>query len=201
MFLSMKTLFIPAILKNISFNPAVFSGLPEKLHILYSIQYLELAKAIKQHLGKRVLAFEQVLGCSKIKPKASLLLISSGRFHAVNIALSSKKPVYIYNNDKISQISEEEIQDYEKKEQAKLAKFIMSDNIGVIISTKAGQYKKVDIAKLQKKYPNKKFYLFLADNINLQELENFQIDFWINTACPGLSLDSPRIINIDKLSW
>ena len=198
----MKTLFIPAVRRNVSFNPQVLSGLPDKLHILYSIQYKELALAIKNYLGKRVVAFEQVLGCSKITPKAALLLIGSGRFHAINIAISSGKQVYIYDNGKLSQITQEEIKQHENKEKAKLSKFLLSNNMGVLVSTKPGQsYKNPEklIKELKKKYPDKKFYLFIADNINLQELENFSCDFWVNTACPGLSLDSSKIINIDRI--
>lgn len=200
----MKTLFIPAIKKNISFNSQVFSGLPKKLHILYTIQYKELASAIKQELSSKdfqVLGFEQVLGCSKVKPKATFLLIGSGRFHATQIAFSTGKPVYVYNS-KLDKINEEEIKQYENREKAKISRFLMSNSIGIIISTKSGQnYKNPEKLKnkLEKKYPDKKFYLFLADNINIQELENFNIDFWVNTACPGLSLDSSRIINLDKI--
>ena len=39
----------------------------------------------------------------------------------------------------------------------------------------------------------------LQDNINTSELENFPIDIWINTACPGLALDSSKIIDSSSL--
>jgi diphthamide biosynthesis enzyme Dph1/Dph2-like protein len=195
----MKILHIPALKKEIKYNPQIFDYLPDKLHILYSIQFKELAEEIAKHLGKRVLAIEQVLGCSEIKPKASLLLIGSGRFHAVNIAYSTKTPVYIYDG-KISQITQKDIQEYEKQQQAKLSLFLNAKKIGIIISTKKGQNSKVDISQLRYLYPDKEFYLFLADNINLLELENFSIDFWVNTACPGLELDSKKIINIKKIN-
>lgn len=195
----MKKLFIPAIKKNFSFNPRVFDSMPSKLHLLYSIQFQELAWAIKNTLKSRVIAFEQVLGCSKIKPKAALLLVGSGRFHAVNIAFDTKKPVYIYNNDRITEISSADVAAFESQERVKLAKFLHANTIGVIVSTKSGQNKKINLKELEKSYPGKRFYLFVADNIHLQELENFEMDFWVNTACPGLVLDSEKIINIEKI--
>jgi len=33
--------------------------------------------------------------------------------------------------------------------------------------------------------------------LNISELENFQdIKIWINTACPGLAMDSEKIVNL-----
>ena len=71
-----------------------FKKLPENLHVLYTIQYKNLAEKIKEQLekkDKKILEFQQVLGCSKIKPKAPLFLVGSGKFHALQLALSSKK--------------------------------------------------------------------------------------------------------------
>ena len=166
------------------------------IHILYSIQYKKIAELIRKQLGSRVIAFQQVLGCSIIKPKANLLLIGSGRFHALQIAMQTGKEVYVYNNS-ISKISKEEIKDERKKRNGKLLKFYFSDNIGIIVSVKPGQNNMHQAIKLKKKFKNKNFYFFLADNINIQELENFPC-FFINTACPGISLDSDKLINYEN---
>jgi len=200
----MKTLFIPAIRKlNHVLDLTEINHIPGKLHILYSIQYKALANTIRQKLGKKVVKIEQVLGCSKIKPKATLLLIGSGRFHAVNLAISSGKPVYIYDSGKLEIIKQEEIDRFKRIEQGKLSKFYASDNIGLLVSTKPGQNKlkqaELVIKQLRQKYKEKKFYLFLTDNINLGEIENFPIDMFLNFACPGLELDSHRILNYEKV--
>lgn len=199
----MKTLFIEARRKLREINKSELENLPKTLHILYSVQFKALAHNISSYLketGHEIKKIEQVLGCSIIKPLASLLLVGSGRFHATSIAFTSKKPVYIYDH-KLTKISKEEIQVHERKEKGRLAKFYSANNIGIVISTKPGQKKssREIKAQLEKKYKNKKFYFFLADNINLQELENFNIDFWINTACPGLEFDSNKIINYNKI--
>lgn len=197
----MKLLFISAERKEAeSIEAGKLSGLPEKVHILYAVQYKKSAEAVRKTLGKRVLAFQQVLGCSEIKPKASLLFVGSGRFHALQLALSTGREVYIYGQGKISQ---EEIEKYRKKEQAKLSKFYYSNNIGIIVSSKPGQNKIKQAVKLkqnlEKKYKDKKFSLFMSGNILVSELENFPVDIWLNTACPGLELDSSKILNYKKI--
>jgi diphthamide biosynthesis enzyme Dph1/Dph2-like protein len=79
----------------------------------------------------------------------------------------------------------------------------MSKKIGIIISTKPGQenIKKSELLKekISKKYPEKQVFFFISNHINLAEFENFSIDFWINSACPGLLNDSRKLSNIDDI--
>ncbi len=56
---------------------------------------------------------------------------------------------------------------------------------------KPGQFKLDEALKLKKK-TNKKAYIFLADNITEEELENFNLPIYINTACPRI--DSGKVI-------
>tara|TARA_Y100000310_G_scaffold323580_1_gene384197 strand:+ start:2898 stop:3488 length:591 start_codon:yes stop_codon:yes gene_type:complete len=180
----------------------ISKNLPKQIHILYSIQYKTLAEKIKTQLQKnhKILGFNQVLGCSKIKLKATPLLIGSGRFHALQVI---DRPGYIYEHGKLIKITKNELLKLKKVQKGKLSRFLSSENIGIIFSKKPGQnnlsQQKTIINKLKNKYKNKNFYAFISDNINLQELENFNIDFWINTSCPGLELDSKDIINYKNL--
>jgi len=196
----MKVLFIEARRKNLKLGS--LKDLPEKIHVLYSIQYKDLAQEVRKKLGKRVVAFEQLLGCSEIKSKASLLLVGSGRFHALQLALSTGKDIYLYNN-KLIKISKEEIETERKIEKGKIIRFLSSNNIGVLFSRKPGQDRLKEQEKIIKtlvnKYPDKKFYLFISDNININDLDNFPIDLWLSTACLGLDLDSKKIINYKKI--
>jgi len=198
----MKILFIEAGKKIKESNISKIEKIPGKIHLLYTIQYKKLAEKIKSKLRNRVIDIEQVLGCSKIKPKASLLLIGSGRFHALQLALTTNKKVYIYEQGKISKIEDREIEEKKEEEKAKLSRFYSSNNIGLIFSSKTGQNRIQEVKifqQLEKIFKGKKFYLFVFDTLNIQELENFQIEFWINTACPGLELDSNKIINYENL--
>jgi len=205
----METLYIEAI-KKLKLNKEKLTELenllPPILYVVYSIQYKKLAEEVKKELEKsrkiQIQGFSQVLGCSRLKTTANtILLIGSGRFHALNLALSSGKEVLIFDNFSISKIGKEEIEQERRKEKGKYLKFLSSKETGIFVSAKKGQENLKLAMKIKKQLEKKgrKAFLFLADNINLQELENFPIDIWINTACPGLSLDSSRIINHNQL--
>ena len=53
------------------------------------------------------------------------------------------------------------------------------------------------IKKLEEQ--GKKAHIFMANNLDINQFENFRIDSWINTACSGLAMDNPQIINLDEL--
>ena len=138
----------------------------------------------------------------QLNPKAPILFVGSGRFHLLPI-LSSDTDVYIYDNAGLKNLDEQEKERFKNKRKAKLAKFLSSERIGLLVSTKPGQNKLKEAKELkknlEKKYPEKRFYMLISDNINLDEIENFQMGMFINLACPGLELDSDRILNYDNL--
>lgn len=197
----MKIMYIEARKKeklNLEKFKELEKNLPPIIYIAYSIQYKELAEEIKAKITKKVAGFSQVLGCSKIKTNSPILLISSGSFHALNLALQGNK-VYIFDNFSIKEIDSNEIESIKIKEKGKYLKLLASDNIGIIVSIKNGQenLKLAEKIKKQLEKKTKKASIFVTDNINPSEFENFSCDIWINTACPGLSLDSDKIINQD----
>ena len=202
----MKTLFIPTKIKsqvNKTKILEISKKLPKNIAIAYSIQYSEIAKQIKEILSKEhnISKFIQVLGCSRprfSKETKAILLISSGRFHAVSLARESKIPVFILENNKLEKISKQEIELLEKKQKVSYMKFLHADKIGILISTKPGQENFKESILLRNKL-KKKSYLFISNEINTKEFENFpDIQSWINTACPRLDFDS-SIININNI--
>jgi len=202
----MKVLYIESRKKdkNTELDKETLKTLPKELFLAYSIQYKEIAERIKKQLevnGFKLAGFSQVLGCTKINLEKAVLLIGSGRFHALNLAAQSNSPIYIYTNGTMSKIEESEIAALKKKKQGKISKFLLADKIGVIFSTKPGQYnsKEQILEKLKSKYSEKEFFSFISNNINTTEFENFKIDFWLNTACPGLANDNMKIENIDDV--
>ncbi len=204
----MKTLFIPAKSKSKINTKKILElskKLPKNIAITYSIQFIEIAKKIKVLLKeKNITAFTQVLGCSKpqFKNTDAILLIGSGKFHAISLAYETKLPVFILCRNSLDQISEKDLEIIKKKNKAAYLKYLHSDKIGVIVSTKPGQCRLKKALELAKtKIKHKKFYLFLTNTINRNEFENFNIDSWVNTGCPRLDMDSfcQGIININKI--
>ncbi len=200
----MKTLFIPASSKakiNKNKIKSLSKKLLKNLAIAYSVQYRDLAFEIRYLLSEHnITRVIQILGCSKpVFPKntQAILLIGSGRFHAIALAYETKLPIYILERDKLNRISKEEIELFEKKQKASYLKFLNSEKTGIIISTKPGQQNLKKALAFRKKL-KKKSYLFIANNIDKNEFENFGLDSWVNTACPRLDMDS-NVININRL--
>ncbi len=201
----MKTLFIEAIKsKKPSLAKLKLTTLPDDLFLAYSIQYRGIAESVKKKLitlGKKIHGFSQILGCSKLRTEYPILLVGSGKFHALNLALQNKE-IYILEGEKIEKLSEQETEHFKNKKKSALLHFLSSEKLGIFVSTKPGQENLKKALELKKKLikKNKISYVFLADTLSLSELENFPlITSWINTSCPGLALDSSKIINLDDL--
>ena len=204
----MKTLFIPAIQKNLQLelSPKEIKKLPKKLLLLYSIQYQDLATSIKSQLKAhniKIQKTQQVLGCSRITTNLPILLVSTGKFHALNLYLQTPE-LYMLEGKTIKKIPKEEIEKLKIQRKTALIKFLSANNIGILVSTKPGQQNLPLALKLkkiiQKKYKNQKqVFIFISNNIDINQFENFNIDSWINTACSGLIVDKPTIINYNEL--
>lgn len=200
----MKTLFIPAQIHaeiNKEKIKSLSAKLPKNIAIAYSIQFKDVAFEIKSLLKNNVTAVVQVLGCSKplfSKETKAILLIGSGRFHATSLAQETKLPIYILEKNTLIKISEQEIESFERKEKAAYLRFLHADKIGILISTKPGQQNLKRAINIKNKIKGKDCYLFLGNDFNTLEFENFPINAWVNTACPRLDMDLP-ILNIKSL--
>ncbi|MCK5043509.1 diphthamide synthesis protein [Candidatus Pacearchaeota archaeon] len=204
----METLFIPAKSKlklNKKKAEEISKKLPKNIAIAYSIQYESLAFEIKNILSKKhkITKSIQVLGCSKPnlpKNTQAILLISSGKFHAMSLASETKLPVYILEHNSFSKISDNEINEIEKRQKVAYLKFLHANKIGILVSTKPGQQNLKRAIEISKKIKDKKSYLFISNNLDVNEFENFGLSSWINTACPRLDMNSNSIINMNKLN-
>lgn len=204
----MKTIFIPlsSKLKEVPENFSnFFKELPKEIAIFYSIQFKDLAQEIYSKIkkDKKVVLFSQVLGCSnpKIsKNTKSILLIGNGRFHAISLAYESKLPVYLYDNGKLVKIAKEEIDKLVSMERAATLNYLSSEKIGILVSTKPGQERLKKALEFKDSLKDKKGYVFLSNEINISEFENYSLKSYVNTACPRMDLVSPRMINLSKVN-
>jgi diphthamide biosynthesis enzyme Dph1/Dph2-like protein len=203
----MKTIFIPVNSKleiNESKIMEISEKLPENIALVYSVQYKKQAENIKEIFSENhiITKFGQILGCSKPaipKVTQAILLIGEGKFHALSLAYETKLPIYIYNT-KLEKISAEELNKFEKSQKGSYINFLDSKKVGIMISTKPGQENMEKALALKKELKTKQNYLFIANNIDTSEFENFpEIQSWVNTACPRIDMNSGKIINLDKI--
>lgn len=179
-----------------------------------TIQYIDLIPKVKQYLeskGKKVIIKQgasqeaHIIGCNSnaLDKKAdTILIITDGKFHAINNAIQIQKPIYIFNTKTLDKITQQDINKQNKLTLAKQKKFLASKKVGLLLSTKHGQkFKAINKIKEQIEKLNKQVYIFESNNVNPNEFENFpQIDIWVNTACPGLAKDDTKIINLSDIT-
>jgi diphthamide biosynthesis enzyme Dph1/Dph2-like protein len=189
-----------------------------KVCVLYPIQFSELCKKIEKSIGKKAkarLCFSQMVGCVLPCKADAYVYVGDGLFHPLSIAklqmqqlLEEKlekaeeidfrfvlKPIYVFNplNNSFFSLQEQHAKEIEKLVdgiKARWLKFNLAKSYGIIVSIKPGQ-KNMKVALEIKRLLlglGKKAYLFLADTIREEELANFNIDFWINTACPNVEM-------------
>ncbi len=174
--------------------------------IIATLQYENQAKELARILGKEYAGV--ILGCNvdnalKFAKKADkFLLVGSGRFHALRVALKTNKEVVVYNpkTGSIISVTKKDLENYKKKIKGKQAKFLAAHTVGILVSTKPGQFNYLHALKIKTKLEKlgKECYLFLFDTLQEFELENFPfVECWLNTACPGI--DGKNIINLEDL--
>ncbi|MGM5484905.1 MAG: diphthamide synthesis protein [Nanobdellota archaeon] len=213
----MKALFLNAkYSKRINIPEEVIDKLPDNLAVFTSVQFIDQLDDIKRKLNAKTsktkhTAYEgQVLGCNTEKVDIdadALLYIGDGKFHPEALAYGNDKPIYTYNpfTKRLDKLDTERIKKIKKLEKGALTRFHSSDNIGVIISVKPGQYAMRMALELKEKYPEKNFYFFMGNTIELSEFENYPfIEVFVNTTCPRLALDDRErikkpIVNINKI--
>lgn len=198
----------------------------KSIALFASIQFIKLDKVkkqlkninIKTTKAKRTNKETQILGCDTyhdsfkediISKTDVALYIGDGLFHPQALLFSQIykkqfKKIISYNpvTKQIKILNKKDIQKQINRIKANLKKFLMAKTIGIIVSTKPGQQYLELSKKLKQKLKNKKVYIFITNNIDLNELENFPfIQSWVNSACPRIGFDNienKSIINIKE---
>ncbi|MBT4539718.1 hypothetical protein HOC32_05505 [Candidatus Woesearchaeota archaeon] len=154
---------------------------------------------------KRAQIVSQLLGCDNFQDSFNVdltevdayLYIGDGKFHPLALVYAQKdssKWKEVICNDPISGqmllLDWKHIEKILRKYKASLKKFLTVDTVGVIVTIKPGQEQFKPSLVLEKKYPDKKFYYFIDNNVSFDQLENFPfVKIWVNTACPRVGFD------------
>jgi len=189
--------------------------LKKNIAVVSTIQHMQKLEAAVKFLNKNSIKADiagQVLGCrvpSIPKSAEQVLYIGSGKFHPIGIYLKTKKEVIAANPlaGSVSKITSKDVEGLEKRRKGAIAKFLSSDNIGILVSTKLGQsgvqggMKRVN--EIKKKYKDKNFYMFVFNTLNSSYLDNFPfIECWVNTACPRIFEDFKKgIVNLEDIPY
>jgi diphthamide biosynthesis enzyme Dph1/Dph2-like protein len=193
---------------------SILDSLPEgDVSLAASVQYLDLLDEVKEYLEKmgRLVKVKKgayyvghVLGCnsSAFDSEADvLLLLCDGKFHAMNSAILLDSEIFVFNGYNLEKVYREEIDKYFMRLEAKKKKFLISERVGLLVSTKFGQnLKNVEAVRKKIEEMGKRVYVFESDNIMIGEFENYSdIGIFVNTACFGLARDDKKIVNLQDV--
>jgi len=208
------TVFIEVKAK-ISIKEAVTKALPyleswSKIGLVTTVQHvhqLNEAREILETAGKNVFLGNagkvkyagQVLGCDFSNAQIvsenvdSYLFVGGGRFHAIGVALATEKPTIIADpyeqktypiQDQVRRIIMQRWGNISESKQAK--------SFGVLISLKSGQMNLRNAINIKNKLENRGLTatLLAITEVTPSALMQFpEIDAFVNTGCPRLSLD------------
>ncbi|HLC81159.1 MAG TPA: diphthamide synthesis protein [Candidatus Nanoarchaeia archaeon] len=190
-----------------------------KIGLYASVQFVSKLENVKKQLQEhnieiitsrpdRTSAVSQLLGCDNYRHSLNLagqelaavdayLYIGDGKFHPLALVFvqknsNVKKEVIV--NDPIANrlfiVNETDVAVILNRYKSSLMKFLTARKIGIIITVKPGQEQFKPALELEKKFPDKKLFYFIDNNISFNQLENFPfIETWVNTACPRIGLD------------
>lgn len=218
----MKIVHIEARRKETFLLPDEFvKKLPKSVVLFTVIQYQNSFNAIKKQLEENNIKVDavkprhtryegQLLGCSTTKfdtDAEAFVYVGDGLFHPKALVMKNNKPVYAYDpqTEQSGEVHNSDVEIIRKKLKGSYLKFLTSENIGVLITLKPGQYKEYMTKGLRERYPNKNFYFFVDSSFNFQSLADFPfIDIFLNTMCERIGYDDMdvqgvKIMNLEDL--
>jgi len=141
----------------------------------------------------------QVIGCNFSNAKSvseqveAFLFIGGGRFHAIGVALATAKPTIIADPyEKRAYPIHDEVPRILKQRWASISEAKGAENFGVLMGLKSGQKRVREAVKIKEKLQKsgRQATLLALREITSNALMQFpNVDAFVNTACPRLSLD------------
>ncbi len=139
----------------------------------------------------------QVLGCNFSAARVEspeecdeYLYIGSGEFHPLGVTLATNKRVVIAD-PLMNEVREVDQSKILRQRSAVIAKSLDASHFGILVSTKNGQ-KRMELAASLKELAikhDKTAHILSMDMITPEQLLQFKVDAFVNTACPRLAVD------------
>lgn len=188
----------------------------EKIGITYVIQHEKNARQLKKFLEenkKQAIICGKILGCDVANAKKyeneveKFIYVGSGKFHPYNLKAQIGKDVLILDpiSDAITKISDAQINLMKRKRYSRIAKASLAHTFGILVSLRTYQNNVEKAFQLKEKIESagRKAFIFAGNDINDSNLLGFEVDAYINTACPRINEDefSKVMINADEVEF
>lgn len=185
--------------------------LPRRIGLISTVQHIHELDSVKSYLekeglkvlignaGGRAAHRGQVLGCSfEVAKKIArdvegFLYIGTGDFHPLGVALSTGKRIFALD------VERGELRDMEdlkekilRKRFGGIARSKDAESFGIIVGEKAGQ-RRMELARrikrLIEKHGRRAYFIALREVSSEVLIPYRDIDVFVNTACPRISID------------
>jgi len=209
-----NVLYIEAKAKS-NVKNAVKKALPllencKKIGLVTTVQHIHALNETREELLKASKTVEigdtghvkyagQVTGCNLSNAKAiakevdAFLFVGGGKFHPIGIALATAKPTIVADPyEKTAFAVEDEVNKILKQRWAQISLAKKAERFGVLVGLKSGQRKLETAIKVKQKLEDagKHAILLALREIAPEALLQFpDIEAFVNTACPRISLD------------
>lgn len=195
----------------------------DKIGLLSTIQHVNQLNEIREKLqlisnkvfiikkgDKRIEYPGQIIGCNFSTARKCLevgceefIYVGSGLFHPIGISISTSKNVVCINPYTLS-IENVNNRNFFLKRHAIISNLLNSkaSKYGILITTKIGQqriqlaneiYNKIVELKLEA-------YIIILDLITPEQIRSFDVDAFINTACPRISIDDSNLFHVPLIT-
>ncbi|MHC1575932.1 MAG: diphthamide biosynthesis enzyme Dph2 [Methanosarcinaceae archaeon] len=136
----------------------------------------------------------QILGCNFSSARTEdcdeYLYIGSGEFHPIGVSLATGRPVYVADPfvNEVHRVDHSKIL---RQRSASIAKSLDASLVGIVVSTKTGQNRMqlaLSLKEMAKRH-GKEAHILSMDLITPEQLLQFKVDVYVNTACPRIAID------------
>ncbi len=187
----------------------------KKWGLITTVQHIHFIEKVQEYLenegiesfigegGPRANYAGQVLGCdwgsarSVVENVDGFLYIGTGEFHPLGVGLATGEKVVSINpvTEEFEKL-EPELDDFLKKRMALIARAESGEEFGILVSTKNGQNRLELAEKLCTELEENGYnsYILAFDDISLEVLEDFQLDAYVNTACPRIPFSDQDLV-------
>lgn len=189
----------------------------QKIGLISTVQHVhkleDAASVLKEHgkegiicAGDSKITYPgQVLGCNfsvaRKEECDEYLYIGSGQFHPLGVSLATKKRVLIADPF-VNELREADSSGVLRQRTAVIAKSLDAEVFGIVVSTKPGQdrMKLAEQLRDMAKKHGKEALILTMDLVTPDQLLQFKVDSFVNTACPRLAVDEVGRFNAPMLT-